>query len=108
MEKKLFVYSILAIKEQFEHDRKVAQKLSEAFPNAFSANLLPDNHYLQDALIENLVSAMDDQDSFIEYFCWDLYFGSENYRLKVYDKNKKEIPLSTPEELWELLSKKNN
>ena len=41
--------------------------------------------------------------SWIEYFCWDLNFGEENYRLKVYDKNQKEIPMSTPDELWEFL-----
>jgi hypothetical protein len=106
MEKELFIKSILAIKEQVEHDIKVAKKLSEAFPNAFCANLMPDNHYLQDALMENLKSAMNDQDSFIDYFCWELCFGSENYRLNVYDKNNKVIPLSTPEELWDFLSKK--
>lgn len=108
MEKELFVKSIVAIQKQLQHDILVAEKLGEAFPNAFNANLLPDNHWLQNALIENLATAMKDKDSWIEHFCWELNFGAENYRLKVYDKDKKEISLSTPEELWEFLKNNKN
>ena len=109
MTKELFTKSILAIQCQNQHDIVVAEKLGEVFPNAFKANLLPDNHWLQNSLIENLQIAMNDEfdtkynQSWIEYFCWDLNFGDENYRLKVYDKNQKEIPMSTPDELWEFL-----
>ena len=109
MTKELFTKSILAIQCQNKHDIVVAEKLGEVFPNAFKANLLPDNHWLQNSLIENLQIAMNDEfdteykQSWIEYFCWELNFGEDNYRLKVYDKNKKEIPMSTPDELWEFL-----
>ena len=109
MKKELFIKSILAIQCQIQHDIIVAEKLKEAFPNAFKANLLHDNHWLQNSLIENLQIAMNDEfdteykQSWIEYFCWELNFGEDNYRLKVYDKNKKEIPMSTPDELWEFL-----
>ena len=110
MKKELFIKTILAIKYQIQHDIIVSEKLGEAFPNAFKANLLPDNHWLQDSLIEILQIAMNDEfdteNSWIEYFCWDLNFGAENYRLKVYDENKKEIPMSTPDELWEFLQKR--
>ena len=42
--------------------------------------------------------------SWIEYFLWELNFGEENYRLKVYDENKKEIPMSTAAELYDFLN----
>lgn len=109
MKKKLFVKTILAIKLQIQNDILISKKLGEAFPNSFSANLLPDNHWLQNALLEVLQIAMEDEfdtvykQSWIEYFCWELNFGEENYRLKAYDKNQKEIPLSTPGHLWEFL-----
>lgn len=112
MDKEQFIKSILAIRSQVQHDILVSEKLGEAFPNSFKENLLPDNHWLQNALIKNLQIAMNDEfdiensHSWIEFFCWELNFGEENYRLKAYDKNKKEIPLSTPGELWEFL--KNN
>lgn len=114
MTKELFIKSIAAIQLQIENDIKVAEKLSEAFPSSFQANLLPDNHWLQNALLEILQVQMDDEfdptynKSWIEYFCWELNFGEENYRLKAFDKNKKEIPLSTPSELWEFLNKNNS
>ena len=112
MTKDLFVKSILALKAQFEHDNKISEKLSEVFPNAFEANLLYDNHWLRNSLIENLQIAMNDEfdtqfkQSWIEYFCFDLNFGAENNKLKVFDKNKKEIPMSTPEQLYDFLKNK--
>jgi predicted RNA-binding Zn-ribbon protein involved in translation (DUF1610 family) len=113
MKKQFFIESIVAIQLQIQHDILVSEKLGEAFPNSFKANLLPDNHWLQNALVKNLQIAMNDEfdtkykQSWIEYFCWELNFGAENYRLKAFDKNKKEIPLSTPGELWEFLKKNN-
>lgn len=41
--------------------------------------------------------------SWIEYFCWTLDFGQENYRLKVTD-NGKNIPMSNAGELWDFLN----
>lgn len=75
MKKELFTKSILAIKCHIQNDILVAEKLGEAFPNAFKANLLPNNHWLQNSLIENLQTAMNDEfytehnQSWIEYFC---------------------------------------
>ena len=44
--------------------------------------------------------------SWIEYYCYELDFGAENWRLKAYDENKKEIPLSNAEQLYNLLISK--
>lgn len=109
MDKQLFIKSIKAIQEQIKYDISVSENLGKAFPESFTANLLPKNHYLQNALLEVLQVAMNDTElcpqgqSWIEYYCFELDFGQENYRLKVYDKNKNEIPMSTPAELWEFL-----
>ena len=112
MEKKLFIESIDAIKQQCEFDIEVSKNLGKAFPDAFEANLLPKNHFLQNALLHVLQVEMNDLQlcehgqSWIEYFLWELNFGEENYRLKVYDENKKEIPLSNAEQLYNLLISK--
>jgi hypothetical protein len=104
MNKELFIASIEALHKQVEHDIKVSKLLGEAFPNAFEANLMPDNHYLSNAIIRILQEEMNDigKDSWIEYFLWELDFGRENYRLKV-TQNGKEIPMSTAGELYDFL-----
>ena len=110
MDKKLFIESIDAIKQQCEFDIEVSKNLGKAFSEAFEANLLPKNHYLQNALLKVLQTEMNDLEnaecgsSWIEYFCWELNFGKENYRLKVYDENKKEVPMSNAAELYDFLN----
>lgn len=105
MTKELFISAIEAIQKQDKYDNNFADKLGEAFPDAFSANLLPKNHWLQNALIEILVEETKDTCGWIEYFCWELDFGKRNDTLKVTDKDGNNIPLSTPGELWEVLKK---
>ncbi|MEI2419115.1 hypothetical protein V6O07_02490 [Arthrospira platensis SPKY2] len=109
MKKELFIKSIEAIEKQMQYDISVAEKLAEVFPDSYSANLLPKNHLLQDALLEVLKVSMNDTElcpqgqSWIDYFCWELDFGKENYRLSVTNKSGKTIPMSNPGELWEFL-----
>lgn len=105
MEKKTFIKTINAIKKQMDYDLKFSKFLSNAFPDAHEATLLPKNNHLQNALIELLQIEFNDNHahSWIEYFLWELDFGKENYRLKAYDKDKKEIPLKTPSDLYDLL-----
>jgi len=104
MKKAQFVRSIIALQKQAEQDREFAQNLGKAFSNCFVANLLPDNQHLQKALLLLLKEAMNDlgEDSWIEYFCFELDFG-KNSELGVSDKDGKNIPLSTAEELWDFL-----
>jgi hypothetical protein len=109
MDKQLFIESIEAIQQQCEFDIEVSKNLGKAFPDAFDANLLPNNHFLQNALIKILQTEMNDLEnvecgaSWIEYFCWELNFGQENYRLKVYT-NGKEVPMSNADELYYFLN----
>ena len=109
MKKELFIEAIEAIKQQSELDDEVSKNLGKAFPNAFEANLLPRNHFLQNALLKVLQTEMNDLvnvecgASWIEYFCWELNFGAENYRLKV-TQNGKEIKMSNAAELYDFLN----
>lgn len=111
MTKELFIKSIEAIQEQIKYDISVSKNLSNAFPESSTANLLPKNDYLLNALIEVLqVETNDtkerwggDSISMIEYFCWELNFGKENWRLKV-TENGTNIPLSNAGELYDYLT----
>ena len=109
MDKQLFIEAIDAIRQQCEFDIEVSKNLGKAFPEAFEANLLPKNHLLQNVLIKILQTEMNDLENvecgatWIEYFCWELNFGAENYRLKVYSKGC-EVPMSTADELYDFLN----
>jgi hypothetical protein len=109
MNKELFIESIEAIKKQIQLDIEVSKHLGKAFPDAFEANLLPKNHFLQNALLRILQEEMNDLQlreygqSWIEYFIWELNFGEENYLLKV-TQNGNEIPLSNAAELYDFLN----
>lgn len=109
MNKELFIEAIEAIQKQVQFDIEVSEHLGKAFPDAFEANLLPRNDFLQNALIHVLQVAMNDLQlcdyggSWIEYFLWELNFGQENYRLKVTQKDGKEIKMSTAGELYDFL-----
>ena len=108
MEKRLFIKSIEALQKQIEYDVQVSEHLGKAFPNSHTANLLPENHFLHNALLEVLQDAMNDNElceygqSWIEYYCYELDFGKENYRLKV-TNNGKEVPMSNAGELYDFL-----
>lgn len=101
--KEFFCSAILALKEQREKDHLFAEKLSELFPLCCSANMLYDNNILEKNLINLLKSAMNDKSDWIEYYCDELDFGAKNKELKVFDRDIKEIPLTTPEDLYNLL-----
>jgi hypothetical protein len=111
MNKELFIEAIESIQKQVQLDIEVSKHLGKAFPDAFEANLLPKNHFLQNALLHVLRVEMNDLQSrqhgqsWIEYFLWELNFGQENYRLKV-TQNGKEIKMSNAAELYDFL--KNN
>ena len=109
MNKELFIEAIEAVQKQVKLDIEVSKHLNKAFPDAFEANLLPKNHFLQNALIHVLQVEMNDLEnvecgaSWIEYFCWELNFGEENYRLKV-TQNGKEVSMSNAAELYDFLN----
>ena len=107
LSKELFIETVEAINKQFKKDIEISEHLGRAFPNAFTPNLLPDNRIINEALIKILKMEMNDKSNWVEYFMYDLNFGEENYRLKVYDNKKEEIPLTTTEDLYNLLTEEN-
>lgn len=108
MEKELFINAIKALQKQYELDEHFAKTLSSLFPDSYSANLFYNNTSVDNILVEILQKTFNDDHahSWIEYFCFELDFGKKNDTLKARDKNGNNIPLTTPEDLYNLLIKK--
>lgn len=104
MERELFIDAIKAIEQQISYDIEVSNKLGEAFPNAHTANLLPDNHFICNALIKVLQVEMNDNQRFIEWFCFETDFGKESYRLQAFDEFKKLIKIDNAGDLYDFLN----
>jgi len=106
LKKQTFVNAINSIHKLHKKNIEFANNLAKCFPNANSANFIGENDHVTTALIEVLQELFNDKNahSWIEYFLWELDFGRENWRLKANDENKKEIPLSSPEQLFDFLN----
>lgn len=109
MKKQTFIEAIEAIENQYNYDKKVAENLSKAFPNAFKANLLPRNHYLSNVLMKILQEEMNDTEIFIydmgyiEWYCWETDFGKVRNTFVV---GESRIKIKNAGELYDFL--KNN
>ena len=110
MKRETFIEAIEAIANQIRFDIEVSKKLGEAFPNAHTANLLPDNHFVSNALMKVLQEEMNDNElckygqSWIEWFCFETDFGNESYRLKAFDENKLPIKMDNAGDLYDFLN----
>lgn len=104
MERELFIDAINAIEQQIRYDIEFSNKLGEAFPNAHTANLLPDNHFICNALIKVLREVMNDNENWIEWFCFETDFGKKSYRLQAFDEFKKLIKLDNAADLYDFLN----
>lgn len=110
MNKEIFIEAIESIQKQFQLDIEVSKHLGKAFPDAFEANLLPKNHFLQNALIHVLQVEMNDLQlceygqSWIEWFCFETDFGNESYRLQAFDENKQPIKMDNAGDLYDFLN----
>jgi hypothetical protein len=105
MNKQLFITSIEAIQDQHSLDVEIAGHLSKAFPNAFEANLLPDNSILQNMLFKILKSEMHDEEGWIEWFCFETDFGTKSNTIRAFNADKSIIPMSNAGELYDFLIK---
>lgn len=104
MKLKLFVDSIKAIKKQQKHDYKFCDDLGKAFPDAFEANLLYDNSATINALFRILETENNDNDNWIQYFCYELDFGKKYEEGSIVSENNENIDLSTIEKLYNFLN----
>lgn len=109
MKRETFIEAIDAIANQIRFDIEVSKKLGEAFQNAHTANLLPDNHFVSNALMKVLEEEMNDEkldefgQSWIGWFCWETEFGRESFRLKAYRKDKSVIKMENAGDLYDYL-----
>lgn len=101
--KELFIETIDAIKKQYLHDSKCSKAFQTILPNDHISSYV--NHYLENQLVKILQIVMNDnpKDSWIEYFIWELDFGSKYSKgsVKIQGKNFK---LKTASDLWDLLN----
>jgi hypothetical protein len=110
MKREIFIEAIEAVEKQIRENVKVGKSLAAAFPNARTADLMPDNHLLGNVLIKILQAEMNDNDvcqyglSWIEWFCFETNFGNESWRLKAYNKDKSIIPMDNAGELYDYLN----
>ena len=108
MKRESFIAVINSYEKQLQYDATCASKLSEVYKESGSASLLYDNHYINNAFLQLLQEVMSDGDdghSWIEYFCFELDFGRENWRLKARDEHGEDIPLNNAGELYDFLTR---
>ena len=112
MKRETFIEAIKSIEQQIRFDIEVSEKLGEAFPNAYTANLLPDNHFVSNALMKVLQEEMNDTavgedgQGWIEWFCFETDFGNESYRLQAFDENNQPIKMDNAGDLYDFLNKR--
>ena len=109
MTRELFIESIKALENQHKHDEQVSENLGKVFTNAFTPNLLPDNHFVTNALFKVLQVENNDLElcehgqSWIEYFCFELDFGSK-FKMGMVTDRGKNIDFSDSGKLWDYLN----
>ena len=103
MTKELFIETIGELEKQKIHDRKCSDAFKVLLPHDYTSGY--DNHWIQEQLIKVLKVATNDniQQSWIEYFIWELDFGNL-YREGCVKISGKDIKLQTAFDLWDLLN----
>lgn len=104
MKKETFIAIINAIEQHMTKVSSNSELLAKVFDNCNSADFIPHTD-ISEQLIKLLVLEFDDKAEWISYYCYDLDFGKESYRLKVTDSDGNIIPLNNPEDLYNLLTK---
>ncbi len=102
--KALFVETITALQQQYQHDEACAKAIGSVFTNDFISGY--DNHLLNNQLVKLLQVAFNDdhKDSWIEYFMYELDFGAKANDLTAQRKDGTAIDLTTAEKLYEFLT----
>lgn len=105
MEKELFIETINQIQKQVVHDRKCSEAFDILLPNDYTTGY--DNNILYNQIIKLLQVQMSDEseDSWIEYYIWELDFGKRDGNVYIDGRN---VQLKTPSDLWNLLTINKN
>lgn len=94
----VFKRAIDQIEANEAHDDKITEALGvEGFTTIF--------HPTNETLVAVLVDAMQDEDTWIEYYLWELNFG-KNYKPGVSSIDGIEVPLRTVEDLYAILTRR--
>lgn len=113
MKKEVFIKAINAIEKQIKLDAGIAEKLGEAFHNARPEDLIPNTETIISAMIEVLQEEMGDTKkdeyggTWISWFCYDVNFGAENYRVHAYREDESVIPMNNASDLYDYLIENN-
>ena len=99
LSKELFIETIDFIRERNDQENKIHQMFKEEFTDGI---FWPYSKY-ENQLVKVLEEAMEDSERWISYYCWEKDFGRDD-KLKAFDEDRKEIPLTSSEDLWNLLN----
>lgn len=103
MKKETFVQAINTIEKQMKLDVEISESLGRAFPNAHTANLLPENHIIIEAFMDLLRDEMDDKDDWIGWFCYEIDFGERSDNLGAFDMDGNKIKIENAEDLYDMI-----
>ena len=99
LSKELFIETIDFIRERNDQENKIHQMFKEEFTDGI---FWPYSKY-ENQLVKVLEEAMEDSERWISYYCWEKDFGRDD-KLKAFDEDRKEIPLTSSEDLYNLLN----
>lgn len=98
--KKSFLKIIDFIRERNDKEVEIQKLFKEEFTDAI---FYPYCKY-ENLLVNLLEELMEDQETnWISYYCWEKDFGRDE-TLEVFDKEGNKIPLSTAEDLWNMIN----
>lgn len=101
--KEQFVSAINSMQEQRQVDHDCGDAFSVILPSDYVSGY--DNSRLYDAIIELLIGLTGDDpnESWIEYFIWELEFGEKYTPGSIKYLDGREIDMSTSEKLYDFL-----
>ena len=105
--RELFVETVEAIESQYRHDENCAKAFKVLLPSDYTSGY--DNHFINNQLIKIIQVAlndsnMDNSQSWIEYFMFELDFGKKYEVGMVTNTDKSPIDLSDVGRLWDYLN----
>lgn len=105
MNKEIFESAINALKAQYEHDNKCLEAFRVIFPNDYVTGY--NNYLLEDALVSMLVNLTNDENGWIEYFIYELEWGTKYHECSVTEDGVP-VPLATIDDLWNILNQQDD
>ena len=105
MTQKLFIETIEALQNQYEHDKKCSEAFKILLPSDHVTYY--DNHFITNQLVKMIQIPMGDfhEHSLVEYYIHDLQFGKKYIEGCLKD-NGKNIDISDAGKLWDYLNSK--